>query len=473
LSGSEGVTGALVLAAGKGTRMKSDLPKVLLPALDQPVLFYVLHVLEQLGAAGAVNASAVVVGHKGEMVRDYLSDEWPGTVPIWQHQQLGTGHAVQIAKEWWAGFDHLLVLPGDVPLLTEGTLARLVEDHKKEGADCSFISFHAPNPFGYGRVVRSQNGVSIVEEKDASEEQKLLSEVNSGIYIFKVSSLLPHIYRLDNENAQGEYYLPDIIAMMVRDGLIVRAVNSGSEDEFRGINTPRQLSEAVSLIREGIVDTHLAAGVRMLDPSSVWIGPRVAIAEDVSVDPFVQIWGRTSIGRGSRIGGFSVLRNMTLGCGAEVVSHAVLSDSTLGDGSKVGPFIVIRDGAEFAEKAQGGKFVEIKKSRIGRGSKVPHLAYMGDASVGEDTNIGAGTITCNYDGMKKNPTVIGDRCFVGSDTMFVAPVTLGDDATTAAGSVVTQDVPDGALAVGRARQRNIEGWAERKRKTANGGGHQK
>jgi bifunctional UDP-N-acetylglucosamine pyrophosphorylase/glucosamine-1-phosphate N-acetyltransferase len=329
--------------------MKSDLPKVLLPALDQPVLFYVLRVLEQLGAEGAVNASAVVVGHKGEMVRDYLSEEWPGTVPIWQHQQLGTGHAVQIAKEWWAGFDHLLVLPGDVPLLTEATLARLVEDHKKEGADCSFISFHAPNPFGYGRVVRSQNGVSIVEEKDASEEQKLLSEVNSGIYIFKVSSLLPHIYRLDNENAQGEYYLPDIIAMMVRDGLIVRAVNSGSEDEFRGINTPRQLSEAVSLIREGIVDTHLAAGVRMLDPSSVWIGPRVTISSDVSVDPFVQIWGRTSIGRGSRIGGFSVLRNMTLGCGAEVVSHAVLSDSVLGDGSKVGPFIVIRDGAEFAE----------------------------------------------------------------------------------------------------------------------------
>ena len=473
MSGSEGVTGALVLAAGKGTRMKSDLPKVLLPALDQPVLFYVLRVLEQLGCTGSVSASAVVVGHKGEVVRDYLAAEWPETVPIWQHQQLGTGHAVQIAKEWWAGFDHLLVLPGDVPLLKEATLSRLVEDHRKEGADCSFISFSAANPYGYGRVVRSQNGVSIVEEKDASEEQKLLSEVNSGIYIFKVSSLLPHIYRLDNENAQGEYYLPDIIAMMVRDGMTVRAIPSGREDEFRGINTPRQLADAVSLIREGIVGLHLSGGVRMLDPSSVWIGPKVTIGEDVSIDPFVQIWGSTAIGRGSRIGGFSVLRNMTLGRGAEVVSHAVLSDSTLGDGAKVGPFIVIRDGAEFAEKSQGGKFVEVKKSRIGRGSKVPHLAYMGDATVGEDTNIGAGTITCNYDGEKKNPTVIGDRCFVGSDTMFVAPVTMGDEASTAAGSVVTQDVPDGALAVGRARQRNIEGWADRKRKMANGGGHQK
>lgn len=472
LSGSEGVTGALVLAAGKGTRMKSALPKVLLPVLDQPILYYVLRALEKLKDApgGQISSVAVVVGHKGEMVRDYLSGEWGSTVPIWQHEQLGTGHAVQIAKEWWAGLDHLLILPGDVPLLRSGTLAELVSDHKTSGADCSFISFHASNPFGYGRVVRAGDGMSIVEEKDASEEQKLLSEVNSGIYIFRISSLLPHIYRLDNENSQGEYYLPDIISMMIRSGMNVRATLAGDENEFRGINTPRQLADVVSLVRSEIVEGHLASGVRMMDPSSVWIGPKVSIGEDVSVDPFVQIWGETSIKRGCRIGGFSILRDMDLEEDVQVVSHAVLSGSILQKSSKAGPFIVIRDGACLEEGAQGGKFVEIKKSVLGKGSKAPHLSYLGDAVIGEGTNIGAGTITCNYDGEKKNPTVIGNRCFVGSDTMFVAPVTLGDEASTGAGSVITQNVPEGALAVGRARQKNIEGWAQRKRKSANEGG---
>lgn len=470
LSGSAGVTGALVLAAGKGTRMKSDLPKVLLPILDQPVLYYALRALEKLAVEGAVHDTAVVVGHRGELARDYLAAEWPGVIPIWQHEQLGTGHAVQIAREWWEGFDHLFVLPGDVPMLTGATLARLAEDHKKEGADCSFISFEAANPHGYGRVVHSGGGVSIVEEKDATEEERLLSEVNSGVYIFKVSSLLPHIYRLSSENAQGEFYLPDIIKMMGREGMSVRAVAEGREDEFRGINTPAQLAEAVALIKQNIVEGMLAGGVRMADPSSVWIGPGVAIEQDVHLEPFVQIWGSTSIGAGSRIGPFSVLRNMTIGRGVDVASHAVLSDSALGEGAKAGPFIVVRDGAEFAPHSYGGKFVEVKKSEIGKRSKVPHLAYIGDSTLGEDVNIGAGTITCNFDGVNKNRTVIGDRCFIGSDTMLVAPVVLGSDAATAAGSTVTQDVPEGALAVGRARQRNIEGWSGRRKKTGSGEG---
>ncbi len=470
MSGSAGVTGALVLAAGKGTRMKSDLPKVLLPILDQPVLYYALRALEKLAVEGTVLDTAAVVGHKGELARDYLAAEWPGVIPIWQHEQLGTGHAVQIAREWWEGFDHLLVLPGDVPLLTGATLSRLVEDHKKEGADCSFISFEAANPHGYGRVVRSGGGVSIVEEKDATEEERLLSEVNSGVYIFRVTSLLTHIYRLSSENAQGEFYLPDIIKMMGRDGMAVRAVAGGREDEFRGINTPRQLSEVAALIKDGIVEEMLAGGVRMADPSSVWIGPGVVIEQDVLIEPFVQIWGATSIGSGSRIGPFSILRDMTVGRSVDVASHAVLSGSVLGDGVRVGPFIVVRDGAEFEPRSFGGKFVEVKNSRIGRGSKAPHLSYLGDAVLGEDVNIGAGTITCNYDGVKKNKTVIGDRCFIGSDTMLVAPVTLGSGTTTAAGSVITQDVPDGALAVGRARQRNIAGWSDRKRRPESGEG---
>jgi len=443
--------------------MKSELPKVLLPALDQPVLYYILDTLRRCAASskGDLQSSAAVIGHKGEMVQEYLSSDWPEVVPLWQHEQLGTGHAVQIAKEWWSGFDNLLVLPGDVPLLTENSISKLIGEHAASGADCSFISFRASNPSGYGRVLRRQHEIAVIEEKDASEEQKLLTEVNSGIYIFKTSSLLPHIYRLDNENAQGEYYLPDIISMMVRSGGKVNASLAGDENEFGGINTPFQLSAAVAQLRRRLVHQHLAAGVRMQDPDSVWIGPQVEVAEDVVLEPFVQLWGRTSVGRGSRVGSFSILRNAVLKKNVEVVSHASLSDSVFRKGVQVGPFIVVRDGSVFEENSRGGKFVEVKKSTVGQGSKVPHLSYIGDASIGRESNIGAGTVTCNYDGRNKNPTFIGDRCFIGSDTMLIAPVKVGDEGYTAAGSVVTQDVPDGALAVGRARQRNIEGWAKK------------
>ena len=463
VSASRCVTGALVLAAGKGTRMKSDLPKVLLPVLDQPVLYYILDTLRRCMASskGCVQQLAVVVGHRGETVQEYLGSNWPEALPLWQHEQLGTGHAVQIAKEWWTGLDHLLVLPGDVPLLTEASLSGLVEEHIVSGADCSFISFHASDPSGYGRVVREGKEISIVEDKDASEAQKALTEVNSGIYIFKTSSLLPHIYRLDNENAQGEYYLPDIIAMMIRAGGKVTASLSSDEGEFAGINTPLQLADAATALRRRILRRHLLAGVRMQDPDSVWIGPEVVIADNVLLEPSVQLWGRTEVARGAHVGSFSILRNVVLEEDACVVSHAVLSDSVFRKGSQVGPFIVVRDGAVFEEDSRGGKFVEVKKSRVGKGSKVPHLAYIGDAEIGAETNIGAGTITCNYDGKKKNPTTIGNRCFIGSDTMLVAPVNVGDDGFTAAGSVITQDVPEGALAVGRAKQRNIEGWAKR------------
>lgn len=463
MSASRCATGALVLAAGKGTRMKSDLPKVLLPVLDQPVLYYILDTLRNCMASskGCVGSMAVVVGHRGEAVQEYLSSDWPEAVPLWQHEQLGTGHAVQIAKEWWSGLDHLLVLPGDVPLLTGSSLSNLVAEHVASGADCTFISFSASNPSGYGRVVRGHKEIAIVEEKDATEAQKALTEVNSGIYIFKTSSLLPHIYRLDNENAQGEYYLPDIIAMMARSGEKVNAALAPDESEFSGINTPLQLADAATALRRRILRRHLSAGVRMQDPDSVWIGPEVVVAENVLLEPSVQLWGRTNVGRGARVGSFSILRNVVLEEDVDVVSHAVLSDSVFRKGSQVGPFIVVRDGAVFEENSRGGKFVEVKKSRVGRGSKVPHLAYIGDAEIGAETNIGAGTITCNYDGKKKNPTTIGDRCFIGSDTMLVAPVKVGDDGYTAAGSVITQDVPEGALAVGRAKQRNIEGWAKR------------
>lgn len=460
---SRGTVGALVLAAGKGTRMKSGLPKVLLPILDQPVLFYILESLKKCmdASRGRVDAVAAAIGYGGESVQKYLSSDWPRVLPIWQHEQLGTGHAVQIAKEWWSSLDHLLVLPGDVPLVTDESISKLVADHLASGADSSFISFNASEPFGYGRVIRHEKSLTIVEERDATEEQRSLTEVNSGIYIFKTSSLLPQINRLDNENAQREYYLPDIIPMIAAAGGKVNASMAPDEGEFVGINTPQQLADASRGVRYRTIGRHLAAGVRMHDPDSVWIGPRAVIDSDVELAPSVQLWGRTEIGPGCRIGSFSILRNVTLEEGAEVVSHAVLSDSVFRRGSRIGPFIVVRDGAVFEDESQGGKFVEVKKSRVGRRSKVPHLAYVGDATVGEDTNIGAGTITCNYDGKKKHPTTIGDRCFIGSDSILVAPVVIGDDGYTAAGSVITNDVPEGSLAVGRARQRVIEGWARR------------
>ncbi len=459
-------TGALVLAAGKGTRMKSDLPKVLLPILDQPLLYYVLRALEPCRGGGGAKIAAIsaVVGHKGEQVSEYLSGAWPSVVPLWQHEQLGTGHAVRIAREWWSGFENLLILPGDVPHLRSSTLEALLADHAASGADCTFLSFCASDPRGYGRIVRSGPGVSIVEDRDATEEQKLISEVNSGIYVFTVSSLLPFIDRLDNENAQGEYYLPDLVGLMVRDGRRVNSTAASTETEFRGVNTPGHLWSSGECIRQEIVEGHLSRGVRMMDPSSVWIGPRVTIEENVSIDPFVQIWGHTSIGRGSHVGGFSILRNMTLSEGADVVSHAVLSDSRLEKGSRAGPFVVLRDGAVLEEEAHAGKFVEIKKSTIGKRSKTPHLSYLGDATVGEDTNIGAGTITCNYDGRRKNPTKIGNRCFIGSDTMLVAPVEVKDGGFTAAGSVISRNVPEGSLGVARAHQKNIDGWSKRRQK---------
>ena len=458
-------TGALILAAGKGTRMKSDLPKVLLPILDQPLLYYVLQALEPCRGTGPekIEAVSAVVGHRGDQVSAYLSASWPAVVPVWQHEQLGTGHAVRIAREWWSSFENLLVLPGDVPHLRSSTIADLLDDHAATGADCTFLSFSAADPRGYGRIVRSGPEVSIVEDRDATEDQKLISEVNSGIYIFTVSALLPFIDRLDNENAQGEYYLPDLIGLMVREGRRVNSTVASGEAEFRGVNDPRQLWSSGESLRREIVEEHLSRGVRMMDPSSVWIGPSVAISEDVTIDPFVQIWGRTSIGRGSHIGGFSILRNMTLSEGTDVVSHAVLSDSRLEKGSRAGPFVVLRDGAVLEEESLAGKFVEIKKSTLGKRSKTPHLSYLGDAAVGEDTNIGAGTITCNYDGRRKNPTRIGNRCFIGSDTMLVAPVEVKDDAFTAAGSVISRTVPEGSLGVARSHQKNIEGWAQRKK----------
>lgn len=453
-------TGVLILAAGKGTRMKSETPKVLLPLLGEPILYYPMASTDSSDFSGR----AVVVGHGGESVAEYLHSVWPETEIVVQTEQLGTGHAVASAREWIGRFEHVMVIPGDVPLISKETFALVNSRHVEGEEDCSFLVFEPSDPTGYGRVLDTDRGFRIVEEKDAREGEKQCSRVNGGVYTFRTSVLLEQLDFLDRNNAQKEYYLTDIVNNLCSSGKSVRMIMCQDPEEMEGVNDSFQLDGVSRALRRRILAVHMANGVKCVDSESVWVGPGVTIGKDVMLEPFVQIWGSSEIGMGTRLGSFSIVRNSIIGENVHLLGHVVINDSVVMDRSCIGPFSFIRDGSEVMAGALVGKFVEIKKSTIGEGSKVPHLAYIGDAKVGFGVNIGAGTITCNFDGEKKNPTFIGDRCFVGSDTMLVAPVSLGDESYTAAGSVITEDVPSGSLAIGRARQKNIDGWVQRRKK---------
>lgn len=451
--------GVLVMAAGKGTRMRSALPKVLHPVLDRPMLDYLLRSAASCGA----EATAVLVGSGGDQVEAHLKERFPEVEVLWQREQLGTAHAVLTAMSWWERFKTVVVLNGDLPMMRPESLRSLLERCRTEGPDCAVISFVARDPGAYGRVLRTESGVRVVEYRDASAEQRRMNEVNAGCYVFRTSALRGVIERIGNRNAQGEYYLPDALSLMAEEGRRVEAYPM-PEAEMMGVNTQAELAHASALMRDRIAAFWMERGVRMTDPASAWIGPDVELAQDVVLMPNVQLWGCSRVGEGSFIGSGSILTNAVLGRGVTLAAHVLIEDSEMKDFSKAGPFVYIRDGCCLAERAFAGKFVEMKKTTVGQGSKVPHLSYLGDATLGLGVNIGAGTITCNYDGREKHPTKIGDHCFVGSDTMFVAPVTMGNGAATAAGSVITEPVPDGALGVGRARQRNIDGWASRRAK---------
>ena len=453
--------GAVVLAAGKGTRMKSSKPKVMIPLLEEPILYYPL---KALSGVPFLQDIAVIVGWKKEEVESYLRVSWPQVVAITQEQQFGTGHAAQIASSWFSKYDHVVIMPGDVPLVESETLKSLIEEHVEKCSDGTFLAFCPSEVKGYGRVIVLDGKVRIVEEKDATEEEKKVNLANAGIYVFKTESLIKALGEISNNNAQGEYYLTDVIELLSMKGKAVRVKVLEDPSEAKGVNSPSQLIEASETMRVKIIRKHLENGVRCDDFASLWIGPQVIIEPDVRLAPSVQLWGKTFVSCGSEIGSYSVLRNVQVGPKAVVKEHVVLENSSVGEGATVGPFAYVRESSVIEKQAFVGKFVEIKKSKIGRGSKVPHHSYVGDAEVGSNTNIGAGTITCNYDGKKKNKTVIGDNCFIGSDTMLVAPVTIGDGAYTGAGSVITKDVPPGNLAIGRAKQKNIEGWIKRREK---------
>ena len=447
----------LIMAAGKGTRMKSAAPKVLHHVLDKPIIDYVIQNVLSIGIPP--ENIAVLIGSGGSLVEAHLSEQFPAVKTIWQHEQLGTGHAVKSAREWWKNYANLIVLNGDLPLMKPESLKELVSCCDKN--DCTVITFNAEDPGAYGRIIRDKGHVSIIEYRDASEEQRRIHEVNAGCYAFRVKSLQRVIDLITDNNAHKEYYLTDALGLM-NDGGMTTGAFIMPEAEMQGVNTQKELAEVSRVMREEILSRWLAEGVQMADPSSVYIGSDVVLAPDVVIMPNVQIWGKSIIGRGSIIGSGSILTNAVIGKNVNIIAYAVIENSELKDNTKAGPFCYIRDNSCLEPNSFAGKFVELKNSHIGEGSKVPHLSYMGDATLGHNVNIGAGSITCNYDGEHKNKTFIGNNCFIGSNTMFVAPVEVEDGSATAAGSVITQKVPENALGVGRARQKNIADWSLRK-----------
>ena len=453
------LTAVVVLAAGQGTRMKSTLPKVLHQVAGRSLLDHVLHAAAGLNAQNTI----VVVGHGRELVTENLATHWPQAITATQTEQNGTGHAVAVALESVAHVSggNVLVLAGDTPLLTSEDLASLSTAHS--GAAATILTARLANPFGYGRIVRDADGTvnAIVEERDATDAQRSIDEVNSGVYIFDLELLRDALTKIGSSNDQGEQYLTDVIGVLRAAGHIVRAAET-HEAHILGVNDRRQLATAGAVLRERINDSWMLAGVTMIDPATVWIDSTVTIETDAVILPNVMLTGATTVAARATVGPDCTLHDTAVGPEASVVRTTAHS-AVIGDHATVGPYTYLRPGTVLGAGAKAGGFVEMKNAQLGEGAKVPHLSYVGDATIGEGTNIGAATVFVNYDGVEKHHTTIGRHVRVGSDSMLVAPITIGDGAYTAAGSVITENVPAGAMAVARARQRNIVDWVVRRR----------
>jgi len=455
---------AVVLAAGQGTRMKSSTAKVLHGLCGRPMLG---HVLTAIGAVGP-EQTLVVVGHDREQVTAALAEQQHGfaAVPVVQEPQNGTGHAVRLALD--AAGDQVegavVVVPGDAPLLTPHTLQRLLARHLEAVAAATLLTATMPDPTGYGRIVRDPDGhvTGIVEEKDADERVRQIDEVATSVYVFDAAKLRANLGRLTTDNAQGEEYLTDVIGLLVADGDVVASVTADDYRETLGVNDRVQLATARRLMRDRIVEHWMREGVTITDPQTTWMGVGVRLEPDVTLHQNTQLHGSTTIRRGAVVGPDCTLTDTIVGEGATVV-RAHCDGAEIGAGATVGPYTYLRPGTRLGARTKAGAYVEMKAATVGDDSKVPHLSYVGDAVVGERSNIGAATVFVNYDGVEKHQTTVGDDVRVGSDTMLVAPVTVHDGAYTAAGSVITDDVPPGAIGVARERQRNIEGWVERRR----------
>jgi len=451
---------AIVLAAGKGTRMNSARPKVLHEAAGRPILHYVLDLCEELGAE-----TVVVVGHQAEAVREACASR-PGLGFASQEPQLGTGHAVQVALKTIPVESSLpiLVLAGDVPLLSAETLRALCSLRERSVAAAALVSFTASAPMAYGRVLRDEAGrvTGIVEAKDATAEQLRIDEVNASLYVFDGRKLRATIQNLRSNNAQGEFYLTDVIGMMVAAGERVEALMVSDPTEATGVNTAVELSDVERELYARRTRALLAAGVSIERPDTVLIGPAARVAAGARIRAFTILEGATRVEAGAAVGPFCRIEDSEIGSNATILDSCLVRSSRVEAGASVGPFAHIRPESVVGENAKVGNFVELKKTHLGAGSKAPHLSYLGDATIGSKANIGAGTITCNYDGVVKSPTTIEDGAFVGSNSILVAPVRIGRGAYIAAGSVITKDVPAEALGVGRARQENKPGWAARR-----------
>lgn len=441
----------VILAAGKGTRMKSALPKVLHPIAGRPM---VQHVVDAAAALSPAN-TVLVYGHGGERVREAVSGErlrWAE-----QAEQLGTGHAVAQALPH-LNEDVVLVLYGDVPLIRPETLRDFVA--RVNDRSLALMTLELEDPAGYGRIVRDDQGqvTRIVEQKDASDDEKRIREINTGILACSRRFLNDSLPRLSNRNAQGEYYLTDLIAMAVDAGMEVVTEQPRHAWEVDGVNDRVQLARLERVYQRVRAEALMRGGVTLLDPARLDIRGAVSTGTDVTVDVNVVLEGKVTLGDGVRIGPNCVIRDADIAAGAVIEANSVIDGAVVGEGCNVGPFARLRPGTELAAKARIGNFVETKKALIGEGSKVNHLTYIGDSRIGKGVNVGAGTITCNYDGVNKFQTVMKDGVFIGSNSSLVAPVTIGENATVGAGSVVTKDVPDNGLAVARGQQRNIENW---------------
>ena len=454
-------THVVVLAAGQGTRMKSDLPKVLHGIAGRPLIEHVLR------TADTVNPETVtvIVGHRADIVQERLTSRSNITFAL-QRPQLGTAHALQQAEPALTGRSGTVVLlSGDVPLLTGKTLQRLVDTHRGAGAAATVVTATVERPYGYGRIVRSGGRIArIVEERDASPAERQIKEINSGIYAFDLAPLFEALRSIASQNAQGEFYLTDLIAIYRRRKLPVETLMIENPEEIRGINSRTELAEVSRVVRQTKNEELMAAGVTLIDPATTYIDPDVEIGGDTVIHPGVIIEGATTIGAACEIQGHVRIADSQIGDRVMINNFCLIVGARVADGVTIGPFAHLRPDTELHEGSKVGNFVELKKTTLGANSKVNHLAYLGDTTVGVGVNVGAGTITCNYDGVKKHQTVIEDGAFVGSDSQLVAPITIGKGAYIGTGTTVREDVPAGSLAVSAGKQRNIEGWVERKKK---------
>ncbi|MEU8749624.1 bifunctional UDP-N-acetylglucosamine diphosphorylase/glucosamine-1-phosphate N-acetyltransferase GlmU [Streptomyces chartreusis] len=453
----------VVLAAGEGTRMKSATPKVLHEICGRSLVGHVLAAARELDPENLV----VVVGHAREQVVAHLGEIDPGVRTAVQAEQNGTGHAVRMAlEELGGGVDGtVVVVCGDTPLLTGETLTALAATHSGDGNAVTVLTAEVPDATGYGRIVRdgaSGAVTAIVEHKDATESQRAIREINSGVFAFDGQLLADALGKVRTDNSQGEEYLTDVLGILREAGHRVGASVAADHREIAGINNRVQLSEARRILNDRLLTAAMLSGVTVIDPATTWVDVTVTFEQDVTVQPGTQLQGATHLGEGADVGPNTRLKDTRVGAGARV-DNTVSNGAVVGAHASVGPYAYLRPGTRLGAKGKIGTYVETKNASIGEGTKIPHLSYVGDATIGEQTNIGAASVFVNYDGKDKHHTTVGSHCRTGSDNMFVAPVTIGDGAYTAAGSVITKDVPPGSLAVARGQQRNIEGWVARKR----------